>query len=106
LPVGANAAGWGWFVDLTPWDDSEFTTPAGHPRSGSQGEQHRMDLLTMLMHEVGHVLGYEHEQGGVMQETLSAGERPPLHGIDGNEPWWLAGLLDNTKKRDRFGAWL
>src|SRR5262249_29246595 len=22
-----NAAGWGWFVDDTPWDDSEFTTP-------------------------------------------------------------------------------
>ena len=22
-----NAAGWGWFVDPTPRDDSEFTTP-------------------------------------------------------------------------------
>ena len=31
-----NAAGWGWFVDPTPGDDSEFTTP------GNQGEQHRM----------------------------------------------------------------
>ena len=37
-----NAAGWGWFVDGTPWEDSEFTTP------GDQGEQGRMDLLTLL----------------------------------------------------------
>jgi hypothetical protein len=30
-----NAAGWGWFIDPTPSDDSEFTTP------GNQREQHR-----------------------------------------------------------------
>ena len=34
-----NAAGWGWFVDRTPRNDSEFA------RRGNQGEQHRMDLL-------------------------------------------------------------
>src|SRR5262249_14978193 len=43
-----NAAGWGWFIDPTPHDDSEFTTP------GNQGEQGRMDLLTVLEHELGH----------------------------------------------------
>ena len=64
-----NAAGWGWFVDPTPWDDSEFTTPA------DQGEQQRMDLLTALEHEVGHLLGKEHKAGGVMAETLSPGTR-------------------------------
>src|SRR5262249_30544512 len=51
-----NAAGWGWFVDPTPGDDAEFTTP------GDQGEQHRMDLLTVLEHELGHVLGLHHEE--------------------------------------------
>src|SRR5262249_29879630 len=48
-----NAAGWGWFVDPTPHDDREFTTP------GDQGQQNRIDLLTVLMHEVGHLLGHE-----------------------------------------------
>jgi probable HAF family extracellular repeat protein len=64
-----NAAGWGWFVDRTPRDDSEFTTP------GNQGEQNHMDLLTVLEHEVGHLLGNEHEAGGVMQETLGPEQR-------------------------------
>src|SRR5262249_56396103 len=58
-----NAAGWGWFVDQTPWDDSEFTTP------GNQGEQHRIDLLTVLEHEGGHLLGKGHERSGLMQDT-------------------------------------
>lgn len=64
-----NAAGHGWFVDPTPGDDSEFTTP------GNQGEQRRMDLLTVLTHEFGHLLGYEHSTSGVMQDTLATGTR-------------------------------
>ena len=70
-----NAAGWGWFVDRTPRNDSEFT------RRGNQGEQNRMDLLTVLTHEVGHLLGYDHEAGGVMQETLAAGTRPTVDSV-------------------------
>ena len=64
-----NGAGWGWFVDPTPSDDSEFTT------AGDQGEQNRMDLLTVLEHELGHLIGHEHEETGVMIDTLSAGTR-------------------------------
>ncbi len=64
-----NAAGWGWFVDPTPHSDSEFTRP------GNQGEQNRMDLLTALAHEIGHLLGQEHADDGVMHETLAAGVR-------------------------------
>jgi hypothetical protein len=67
--IDRDAAGWGWFVDPTPWDDSEFTGP------GDQGERERMDLLSAVMHEMGHVLGLEHDGDGVMIESLAAGER-------------------------------
>jgi parallel beta-helix repeat protein len=67
--IDRDAAGWGWFVDPTPWDDSEFTAP------GDQGEQERMDLLSAIMHEMGHVLGLAHDGDGVMIESLAAGER-------------------------------
>jgi hypothetical protein len=64
-----NAAGSGWFVDATPWDDSEFTRP------GDQGEQNRMDLLTVLAYEIGHLLGLDHDADGLMAQRLSAGTR-------------------------------
>src|SRR5262249_45515061 len=67
--LDADAAGWGWFVDPTPGRAREFVL------SGDQGEQNRMDLLTVLMHELGHVLGHDHDEGGVMGETLAAGAR-------------------------------
>ena len=69
ITLDVNAAGWGWFVDPTPEEDSEFSMP------GDQGEQNRMDLLTVLMHELGHLLGHAHDEEGVMAETLATGTR-------------------------------
>jgi hypothetical protein len=92
-----NAVGWGWFVDKTPSSDSEFT------RSGNQGEKNRMDLLTVLEHEVGHLLGFDHAPGGVMQETLAAGTRMTAGATattagegPGAAPTLFVGSLDGT----------
>ncbi len=67
--IDLDAGGWGWFVDPTPHDDSEFLL------AGDQGEQNRMDLLTVVMHELGHVLGFDHDEEGLMAETLAPGTR-------------------------------
>lgn len=64
-----NAAGWGWFIDSTPSDDSEFIG------TDDQGAMQSMDLLSVLMHEMGHLLGYDHDDEGVMAESLAAGTR-------------------------------
>lgn len=60
--IDSDAAGFGWFVDSTPEDNSEFTVQNGSeelvadPSSTAYGD---MDLLTVVMHELGHLLGYE-----------------------------------------------
>ncbi len=71
-----NAAGHGWFVDDTPADDLEFTT------IGDQGEEDKMDALSVIMHELGHLLDRDHESKGLMQPTLSVGQR---HSDSGND---------------------
>jgi ELWxxDGT repeat protein len=98
--LDSDAAGWGWFVDQTPSDDSEFLTP------GNQGEKNRMDLLTVLEHEVGHLLGYEYQTTGVMIDTLSAGTRrtPSDTLTDSPIGFWFSGV--GKKKDSVFGTWL
>jgi hypothetical protein len=54
-----DAAGYGWFIDATPWDDSEFVQQSSGQFEAGDGSPAagRMDLLTVVMHELGHVLG-------------------------------------------------
>ncbi|WP_198000832.1 choice-of-anchor Q domain-containing protein [Gimesia fumaroli] len=75
--VDVNAAGYGWFVDDTPGDNSEFylsgfLSLTTFPFSDAVG---KIDLWTVILHELGHLLGYEHEADGVMQDTLAPGVR-------------------------------
>src|SRR5262249_54549081 len=69
ISLDVNAAGWGWFVDRTPAEDTEFIS------AGNKGNSPHIDPLSVVEHEVGHLLGKDHEASGVMQETLSPGER-------------------------------
>jgi len=81
IVVDADAAGWGWFVDTSPAASSEFRVRldssilAATPDSAAFG---KMDLLTAVEHELGHLLGFEHADAGaiaVMHEDLAAGVR-------------------------------
>ena len=75
--IDLNAAGFGWFVDATPGDNSEFRqlsqTEFRAKRTG--GAYGQMDLLTAIMYEMGHVLGEDHSGTSLMADTLAAGVR-------------------------------
>ncbi|WP_198000602.1 Calx-beta domain-containing protein [Gimesia fumaroli] len=75
--IDVNAAGHGWFVDTTPADHSEFAwsselTLIALPDSEAAD---RIDLRTVILHELSHILGYEHENEGIMQDSLAPGVR-------------------------------
>jgi hypothetical protein len=80
VEIDVNAAGFGWYVDPTPRDDMEFA-----PRTGAaefvappaSPAYNRVDLLTAVMHELGHILGRGHDKTGLMQDTLSLATRRP-----------------------------
>ena len=79
--IDTDAAGYGWFVDSTPYDNTEFRPQnvdgelLAIPSSPAYGD---MDLLTVVMHELGHVLGFEDldsRTDDLMSATLDAGVR-------------------------------
>jgi hypothetical protein len=76
--LDATAAGYGWFIDPTPLDDWEFEPDADLdsvlPISQS------IDLLTAVLHELGHLLGHDDEDpashlDNMMSATLTPGIR-------------------------------
>ena len=77
--IDNDAAGYGWFVDPTPADDTEFVKLLGSDSLAAQNgtsAASRVDLLTTVMHEMGHVLGYDDTSSdGLMNGILPTGIR-------------------------------
>jgi Concanavalin A-like lectin/glucanases superfamily len=83
--LDAKGAGHGWFIDPTPRDDSEFA-----PSVVDSPAADHVDLLTVIVHEMGHLLGLDDDSdadpftGSVMADTLPLGVR--RINLDGPRP--------------------
>jgi len=77
--IDTNAAGHGWFIDKTPDENEEYHANGNQRYSQlavSNSEAYAsIDLLTVVEHEMGHVLGHSHTENGLMDDELQAGER-------------------------------
>ena len=74
-----DAAGNGWFVDQTPDDSSEFNTLTALTERIASGNSHAVgdiDLLTVVLHEFGHVLGNADLDPASNPHDLMAGVLP------------------------------
>ncbi|WP_210168328.1 beta strand repeat-containing protein [Bradyrhizobium pachyrhizi] len=85
ITIDADAAGHGWFVDSTPFDNFEFTHALNASGSDLQTDSStaaagHLDLLTAVVHELGHVLGLpdltsSSDVNDLMYISLADGER-------------------------------
>jgi hypothetical protein len=68
--IDSDAAGYGWYIDPTTADASAFPAAPGSPAYG------KVDLLTVVAHELGHELGFDDSaDGGLMGVFLPTGTR-------------------------------
>lgn len=86
IRIDDNAAGWGWFIDPTPLQSEEFQRSAvdGVLSATIDHADARVDLLTVVMHEIGHLLGLKADEAGdhdLMSEELIAGRRRLPHDL-------------------------
>jgi RHS repeat-associated protein len=77
IVLDQDASGVGWYVDSSPWDHGEFTQTDERWLAGeSSAAFGKVDLLTVLEHEFGHILGLEHSnRDALMAKTLPIGVR-------------------------------
>jgi len=94
IVIDDDAAGRGWFIDTTPLEDSEFANALSDTHLRAEAGQipvDQIDLLTSVLHEFGHELGFDHVEGpdaagDLLFEELGTGERRLPNDINGDPP--------------------
>ena len=81
ITLDIDAAGVGWFIDPSPLDNSEFDvslTEAAFEVGSDSPAAGRFDLFTVLLHEVGHILGFTDAHTGFASYVTTTDVGTPL----------------------------
>ncbi|MCX7149090.1 MAG: matrixin family metalloprotease, partial [Rhodocyclales bacterium] len=105
ITLDDNAAGYNWFIDSTPADNSEFL-PTANPyewiaKAGSEAAG-KMDMLSVLLHEYGHALGFEHSANS--QDFMATTLQPGVRRLPSTEELALMAQLVGEIKGDMVDA--
>jgi len=74
IVIDVNAGGQGWFIDETPSLDEEFARGVdGTYRAVAPQAQGKVDLLTVLTHELAHLIGFDDLDSAVAPNSLMTG---------------------------------
>ena len=83
VSLSPDAAGQGWFVDTTPMLHEEYVMSGHYGTANSGNAVKGLDALTVLIHELGHILGLNDNRmvHNIMNERLPQGVRrlPTVH---------------------------
>ncbi len=101
IVLDVNAAGNGWFIDPTPNLDEEFVAGTGNSLAAVDASAvGRTDLLTVVLHELGHKLGltdlHPHlHPDALMSATLPTGTRRLIGSDEMDEAFTDGSLFDS-----------
>lgn len=98
ITIDSDGAGFRWFIDATPGDDVEFGGSGTALRGLNGAAASRIDLLTVVLHELGHAIGLEDtylssDSSNLLYGYLNPGERrlPAPGQAEGAVPGSVAG---------------
>jgi hypothetical protein len=81
ITLDTDAGGVGWWIDGTPRDNSEFLDDIAE-RDLAFGSFPGSDMLTIVMHEIGHAVGFSETADGAEADDLKIGEYLTDTGVD------------------------
>lgn len=107
VKIDETAAGYGWFSDVTPMEDSEFQVPVPSKElqtTESSPAFARMDLLTVIMRELGTVYVEGKRLSPQLRPLMEGTLSPAVRRLPNARNIQLARNAVGTSDRNRFGS--
>ena len=102
ITIDPDAKGFGWYIDSSPADNSEFVQQGADLQAVAVSEaEGRVDLLSVINHELGHYLGLNHSDGSEAATAfMQSGIRPGIRRLSNPHQFGTLTLALSQRERD------